>query len=168
MDPRLRKVIKSIIKWNKARYVREYNGELVHALLQEEKQEYLDAIDDIERADALGDVFYVTVGGLWKGGLSSDRIMVLLATYVENPNLLQESPDSAAMALGIAMASAYKDLSSLAKSDKKATDILIEICKSNNTKLSGKIASDEKYCADGKGPNFRPPEAAIQLILETP
>lgn len=44
--------------------------------------------------------------------------------------------------------------------------VLLAICDSNDTKPSNKIASNKKYCADGKGKAYKSPTEVLQQLIK--
>ena len=63
-----------IIDWNKERYEQEFDKDLTHSLLTEEVQELLDSTTTVDTLDALVDIIYVSIGAIWKLGLSAQQI----------------------------------------------------------------------------------------------
>lgn len=57
-----------VINWNKQRYEQEFNSILTERLLKEEFKEYLDANNNTDRLDAIGDYVFVLLGAEWKNG----------------------------------------------------------------------------------------------------
>ena len=68
--------INRVVKWNNERYKQEPNGELTADLLFDEIVEYKDAIygAEVDQLDALVDIIYVAIGGMWKMGLTPSQI----------------------------------------------------------------------------------------------
>ena len=70
-------MINRICKWNAARYAQEDAPDLLVNLLEEELDEYGVAyVDNVEvdQLDALVDIIYIAIGGMWKMGLSAEQI----------------------------------------------------------------------------------------------
>ncbi len=55
-----------ITNWNKARYERKYNHELFIDMLYEEFDEYTEAITMVDKLDGLADLYFISIGALWK------------------------------------------------------------------------------------------------------
>lgn len=63
-----------IIDWNAARYNQEYDATLLYNLLYEEIEEFYVAETDVDELDALIDLIYYAIGGMWKMGLNARQI----------------------------------------------------------------------------------------------
>ena len=59
-----------ITNWNKARYERKYNHELFIDMLYEEFDEYTEAITMVDKLDGLADLYFISIGALWKLGVN--------------------------------------------------------------------------------------------------
>jgi predicted HAD superfamily Cof-like phosphohydrolase len=70
----VKRVINRITYWNSLRYKQEYDNRLTYKLLDEEVEELHQAKTDVDKLDALVDILYVAVGGMWKLGLSPEQI----------------------------------------------------------------------------------------------
>ena len=167
-------IIESICKWNKARYAQEYNEELTIALLEEEFTELTSAIDKkdtVEIADALGDIFYVAVGAIWKSGVSAEDIKAGLDAIdqIAVPPIhlvirwYKSDPQIAVLAH--VCISAMRTLTALLNSEGRAFAVIRAICDSNDSKVVVKTASHIKANID-KGPNYYSPKAVITKIIQ--
>lgn len=180
--------IARICEWNAARYERKISPELQLALLQEEITEFQKAIakidelsptdkewnpTKIEVLDAIGDIAFVAVGGLWKTGFEpeeiqamyTDTIMLALTegtSFSTKPGAIQQfftmpySPLMCVTALQLAFEA--NPLYSL-------DAIVTVICDSNETKKIEKVASDVKANLD-KGATYVPPTEALDKLLQ--
>lgn len=169
-------IIESICSWNAARYKQEFNAKLTIDLLAEELDETLGALEEgnlIELLDGLGDLFYVSIGALWKFGYSAEEITTFLDEV--EAGLQAKPPTPAAVhwatleprpyAIAIVALAALDDLTAtLEGSDEAALDVIRAICESNDTKPAVKTASDTKANKD-KGDSFVPPTEKIKRIL---
>lgn len=63
-----------ICKWNEVKYKQEFNADLTQSLLREEVKELFEAPKEVDALDALVDIIYVSIGAIWKMGLSSEQI----------------------------------------------------------------------------------------------
>lgn len=169
---KLKAIIKDICHWNAERHDRESNEELTNKLLTEEANEYSEAVypvDEVEQADALGDIFYVAIGGLWKKGEDPEQIY----TYVDTEGLaLHEDADIPVIFSLVSLHAklrnaAIASLHYLIKKydEKTALNIIAAICKSNNTKKVEKVAAHIKANLD-KGENYIPPTRDIKMYIE--
>ena len=70
--------IKRVCEWNAARYEQENNRALTYRLLEEELFELKLAQTDVDDLDALIDLIYIAIGGMWKMGLNADEINAAL------------------------------------------------------------------------------------------
>lgn len=76
--------IERICKWNNARYRQEYNYDLTLSLLKEEITELFDSAKEVDTLDALVDIIYVSIGAMWKLGLSSEQISEAIYTVCDS------------------------------------------------------------------------------------
>ena len=70
-------------EWNALRYKREYNHNLYTDLLFEEYSEYETAKTLVDKLDGLADIFFISIGALWKLGKSPYSYI----TYVHKQTL---------------------------------------------------------------------------------
>ncbi len=62
-----RYIYNRVVQWNRARYSRTYNAALYKAMLSEEFfEEYKKAVGLVDKLDGLSDIFFISVGALWK------------------------------------------------------------------------------------------------------
>ncbi len=89
-------IIEDIIDWNSDRYEQEYNHDLTCNLLSEEIFEHQIAITDVDRLDALVDTIYVSIGAMWKMGLTSDQIRrsIEVVCMSNNSKQIQKTPSN--------------------------------------------------------------------------
>jgi len=169
-------VIDSICNWNAARYKQEPNHELSMALLFEELDEIeaaCTANDKIGILDGLGDIFYVTIGVLWKTGLTALQIQQLI-DHVESMNHYKVNSPAVALhwycddpqnhVLAILALSALARLEWLLGSDELAMEVIRAICISNDSKEVKKTPSHIKANLQ-KGKSYTPPTRALESIL---
>ncbi len=169
-------IIESICSWNALRYKQEYNHSLTDALLKEEYQELIDAIDSqnpVSILDALGDIFFVAVGALWKQGKSPQQISTFL-DKLENANKNPPFLDVAMnwyfledkdFTLGFIILATIDKLTNLLKNEDAALDVVRVICISNNTKEVKKTDSSIKANIN-KGAQYVSPTKALETLLK--
>ena len=179
----MNKVYKRVAAWNAARYDREFNTELTCNLLREEHQEFFDAATPADKLDALCDIVYVAMGGIWKMGLVEDNddtlsakaaAHLLLQTHTFDPIMLisatidtiQYDPDvSQSCMLALVIEFAMVQMYGMGLKHEQAVQALNIVCDANDTKSVAKVASDVKANID-KGPNFVPPEVKLAELLK--
>jgi predicted HAD superfamily Cof-like phosphohydrolase len=66
--------ITRIADWNGERYPQAFDKQLTTTILAEELGELASAKSEVEVLDALVDLTYIAVGGMWKLGLSSEQV----------------------------------------------------------------------------------------------
>lgn len=180
-------VYNRVAGWNSLRYEREYNHKLLLELLNEEYQEYLDAKTEVDEIDALGDIVYVALGGLWKLNISNEDLQMssdiandLLKDFInETPidpiylakgwlDFLLANDDIQDSAIGLQAVCqlCLTQMSGYRLDFDQCKACLLVICDANDSKSIKKTASDTKANTD-KGPYFVPPEARLQAILDT-
>lgn len=71
-------VFDRVALWNGMRYEQVNSPDLTARLLYEECHEYDASTNNVDRLDALCDIIYVAIGGMWKMGLSPVQIEVAL------------------------------------------------------------------------------------------
>ena len=178
--------IKRVCDWNAARYPQEVSPALQRALLLEEIDETIDAIRAydgsvaslVEVLDGCGDITFVAIGGLWKHGLTPEKIYPLvnhgwfaslpvirwakrrtkLITYLkERRDAYASLPyDIVFNLLTLHVVAQAMPISTAYAAD----EVLGIICTSNETKTVKRTASDVKANID-KGQGFVPPTEAL-------
>ena len=68
--------IDRIIQWNANRYPQEYDHRLTCELITEEALELTEAHSEVDQLDALVDGIYISIGAMWKMGLSAEQIII--------------------------------------------------------------------------------------------
>jgi hypothetical protein len=175
-----------VILWNKQRYEQEYNYDLAAQLLLEETSELFEAKSDIDKLDAIGDIFFVAIGVFWKLGLPNEVIqrifhdLDLTKATIEETNdlcnnieyaIMEEVSDVIGAYPGIKLAcySAFIcALGTLRGMNMQHTiyDIVHAICDSNHTKeIKGKTPSHIKANIN-KGKGYKPPTEALMNIYK--
>ena len=176
-------------EWNALRYKREYNHNLYTDLLFEEYSEYETAKTLVDKLDGLADIFFISIGALWKLGKSPYSYI----TYVHKQTLKYPSVAHArAERYTSAMPQIVHRILNLGESPqelehlKKCICHLLDllnyefaylgcaeadaelaiaiICDSNDTKLKGKLASGDKGSL--KDPGYMPPTKRLKLLAE--
>jgi len=168
-------IIESICNWNAARYEQEYNAELTEKLLLEELNELKFSVEKdtiIGTLDALGDIFYVTVGALWKQGYTPRGIETLL-DHLEG-SFYDGMPPSVAVlwhvsankeyTLGFIALAVISKLEFLLGSSEEAFNVIRAICISNDTKEIQRVDSSVKANID-KGEHYTPPTKMLEEII---
>ena len=79
-------VIGNVCSWNLDRDNTEYNKVRAYWMLQEEIDEYMEADNEVDEADALADVIFVAIGSLFKlaGGDTQKVHDIMLAVCAAN------------------------------------------------------------------------------------
>tara|TARA_R110000796_G_scaffold9074_2_gene31186 strand:+ start:9067 stop:9579 length:513 start_codon:yes stop_codon:yes gene_type:complete len=159
----LEMIFKRVGDWNAQRYSRKYNQQLTSKLLNEEHQEYFDAITRVDKLDALCDVCYVAMGGLWKLGIND--VFSNNDTYLFG-NILRGIKNSEIMLkviIATAIELAETDLGITQETFVKAMTI---VCDANDTKTAPQSLVDSNVKANiNKGKGFVPPEARLAKLL---
>lgn len=173
-------IIAEPIKWSAARYEQEYDHNLTIALINEEVNEFAEALVNgsiIGQMDGAADIFFVAIGALWKTGLSEDEIREVLDDvewrYVPPPmsisiwlaTIAAEDLNGIRFVLTVAALSAFKALEQIGFSSDYAVYIISAICRSNNTKAIVKTNSNVKANI-AKGDDYVSPEAELNQILK--
>ena len=76
-------MINEIATWNYVRGNRNFTKKLETDMLFEEWQEFVDAETDIDMADALADLIFVAVGGLYKLSGDAYRAECIMAEVIK-------------------------------------------------------------------------------------
>lgn len=178
--------IKRVCDWNAARYPQEVSPALQRALLLEEIDETIVAIeayDDsvaslVEILDGCGDITFVAIGGLWKHGLTPERIYTLVnhVGFASLPSIRWANRREELLTYLKARRSTYASLPydmvfnllvlhvvshAMPIGTAYAVDeVLGIVCTSNETKTVKRTASDVKANVD-KGQGFVPPTEAL-------
>ncbi len=181
-------IFERVAAWNEARYPQEFNKALQLSLLREELQELLDATTEVDALDALCDISFVALGGLWKGKLEpsvdenvdnmlaqhfnandSDaqsviKLQEIFATFEAKEKLSEGD-------IYIVNTAAYLFAENLMHErlnlDMHRQVIALSIvCDSNDSKAVKRTAPGVKANID-KGAGFVPPEARLQSLLDT-
>jgi len=172
--------IPRIEAWNAARYDREYNEQLASALLLEEINEFYEAVglpivtyEDrlnrfVEIIDALGDVFFVAVGVLWKLNKPWSFNDVL---YIRNDfnflkstdvNLISTDPVACAKLI----LAKVLHMASLAMTNEDFANTVMAICDSNDSKAIKKTDAAIKANIDKGAEYFSPTEALMEIAAK--
>ena len=79
-------VIGNVCSWNLDRDNIEYNKTREAWMLQEELDEYMEAISEVDEADALADIIFVAIGSLFKlAGADTQKVHdIMLAVCAAN------------------------------------------------------------------------------------
>ena len=143
-------VIKRIIDWNKARYIQKYDQALTEALLTEEVGELLDAITEVDMLDALVDIYYVSVGALWKLGTHPDFILQseVQIPLDQLPSILENIKTDYTKygaypflnLLGV-IATVTDGMRQMLKTDERIAEAILIVCDSNDSKVIARTRS---------------------------
>lgn len=163
-----------IISWNAARYPQVFNKELQYNLAfgpDGEVQEYFDAANAVDRLDALGDIYFVAVGGMWKAGLTNQSILKAIqaelgtgtpvATFEECEAEFDRDPVTGFAKLIVRV---MFEANGMGLDGVKFLLAVNAICDSNDTKPAVKTDPSVKANID-KGATYVPPTEALQAIL---
>tara|TARA_R110002153_G_C13211713_1_gene487918 strand:- start:353 stop:865 length:513 start_codon:yes stop_codon:yes gene_type:complete len=157
-------IFKRVSGWNAMRYLRKYNQQLTSKLLNEEHQEYFDATTQVDKLDALCDVCYVAMGGLWKLGINN--VFLNNDTYLFGNILcgIKNNEIMLKVIIATAIELAETDLSITQETFVKAMTI---VCDANDTKTVPQSLVESNVKANvNKGKSFVPPEARLAKLLK--
>lgn len=174
-------VYNRVADWNSKRYDQEFNLQLTVSLLTEELEEFLEAQEPVDELDALCDLTYLAMGGLWKldkplnpevavraikaveslldQGIILHPITLLAAVVSET-----EYDPEAAMYKVIAVATLL--MLHFGFDQEQCEEAMLIVCDSNDSKTIKKTASNVKANVD-KGSYFVPPEPRLQALLDS-
>lgn len=163
-----------IISWNAARYPQVFNKELQYNLAfgpDGEVQEFFDATNAVDRLDALGDIYFVAIGGMWKAGLDDQSILNTIqaelgtgshiATFEECEAEFYHNPVTGFAKLIVRV---MFEANGMGLDGVKFLRAVNAICDSNDTKPVVKTDPSVKANID-KGTTYVPPTEALQNIL---
>jgi len=174
-------VFKRVAGWNAARYDQEFNLDLTVKLLTEELQEYFEADTPVDELDALCDLTYLAMGGLWKMGeeLDADKAILALKAIeavmeygvVLHPMsllacVIAEAEANPKHAMYKILGAAQLVMLSMGMNQTQCEGAMHIVCDSNDTKPAKKTASDVKANVD-KGSTFVAPEPRLQKLLDS-
>lgn len=180
-------VVQKCIDWNAARYDQVYNYELAVKLLLEEMEELAEAPSVVEMLDAIGDITFVTIGVMWKLGITAEEIKSLFydkhlttigsheaynySMYIVNTftadtvrcTKIEEMHPGLMLACMATFLVALNALRGLGMQH-SFYDIVDAICESNNTKeIKGKTDASIKANVI-KGPKYISPTERLKQI----
>ena len=174
-------VFKRVAGWNAARYDQEFSAELTFDLLSEENQEYFDAQTPVDELDAVCDLMYLAMGGLWKLGEELDADMavhalkaaeatmshgVILHPMTLSGAIIAELEADPVGAMYKTIGVAQLMMLSMGFNQTQCEGAMHIVCDSNDTKPAKKTASDVKANID-KGSSFVAPEPRLQKLLDS-
>ncbi len=176
--------IPRIEAWNAARYDRVYNEQLASALLIEEINELYTAIDlpidtyedqlnrFVEIIDALGDIFFVAVGVLWKLNavwsfhdvlyLRNDLTVYDEALATKDVNLISTDPVAGAKLI---LAKVLR-VASMTLANEDFANTVMAICDSNDSKAVKKTDATIKANIDKGAEYFSPTEVLMEIAAK--
>lgn len=175
------------IEWNGRRYPRVFDKELVFELLEEEFSEYIRSRTLLDEVDALGDIFFICAGNMWKLPLEDEvytfmhKHYLLALSYTElipeEINTLgaakgqlfhaldrNEEPADVAMVLGSIIELVLAQFKRLGFTKEQVIQVLHIICDSNDTKRIDYLKTSEK--GNLKGALYFAPTKRLKLLLE--
>ena len=174
-------VFKRVAGWNAARYDQEFNLELTVNLLAEELQEYFDATTPVDELDAVCDLTYLAMGGLWKMGIELDaegavqavRVVeaVMAHGVIVHPMsliypILAEAETDPESAMYKVLGVTQLMMLSMGFNQSQCEGAMHIVCDANDTKPAKKTASDVKANVD-KGSSFVAPEPRLQKLIDS-
>lgn len=174
-------IFERVAHWNAQRYEQEYNNQLTFDLLLEEYEEWMEAVEEVDRVDAICDMLYVAVGGLWKAGISSAEAARGVKNLTDTTEGLEDFTDIVAMLyrlkhnpnkgrqifyLFLVIVESLRQLHRMDFTARDMLDALLIVCDANDTKKVVKTSSDVKANANDKGEGFQPPEERLLKLLE--
>lgn len=171
--------------WNKLRYKRVYNHELFGNLLFEEYTELKKAKLTVDKLDALADLFFISVGALWKLGINPYSYINATGVIIESYSVLESLNDDYTRRhlkdiVNRILDTEEKEETTLKRlvvylieiilaefvhlkcTKGQATLAITIVCDSNDTKVVGKI--HESYKGDLKGENYVSPTPFLNLL----
>lgn len=186
-DTQKDQVIYSVINWNELRYKREFNLELTLSLLNEERNELVNAFSNIDKYDALGDILFVTLGAFWKLGIQqTNQYRMYVDTLVEKiigeqdehytkdievfvpfETIINKVPNEHAALFGV-IDKSILDIVRIFEGSLSPDciwQILGIICHSNNTKFVDKVNFDIKANTH-KGKDYKSPTKDLSIFLQ--
>lgn len=169
-----------VADWNAKRYEQEFNITLTTDLLVEELEEFLEAQEPVDELDALCDLTYLAMGGLWKldkpldpevavsalkavESLMNHRIVLHPITLLAA--VLTEIEVEPEMTMYKVIAVSTLLMLHFGFDQEQCEAAMHIVCDSNDTKPAKKTASDVKANID-KGVYFTPPEPRLQELLD--
>ena len=169
-------IIKRPIDWNTLRYKQEYHHELASDLLFEEFQEWDEAETDVDKLDALVDLYFVAIGVLWKLGLEVEDYLADQETSLVTSgqkaieqylSRFMESTDSRIQSANVAQLvfTSLATMETMGLNEAQIRQAILVVCDSNDSKPAKKTKSYVKANID-KGDAFISPEPRLQLILD--
>lgn len=176
-----------VISWNEKRYPQEYSHQLTLALLREEYREWLEALSEVDKLDALCDLLYVSLGAIWKfngtqeqneeGESRAHSLAHQLVELTNEPNqayfvgyqidVLEFEKDYPVL-VGLHLIIKFSLLQMLAMglSYDQCIEAMLVVCDSNDSKSIKKTDPNVKANAGDKGAFFVAPEPRLQQILD--
>lgn len=174
-----------VANWNSLRYEQKYDKNLTLSLLREEYKEWLEAEKPVDHLDALCDMSYVAMGGLWKLGVTEgmnmqyedathDIISKIIDTGVNPAYFVSTFLDSyeyndtdsiAGLTMHLVITCSLMQALSMGLTLEDFFDAMTIVCDSNDSKSIKKTAANVKANID-KGAYFVPPEAKLTKLLE--
>ncbi len=176
----MNEVYNRVASWNNKRYPREYNPDLTLDLLSEEYLEYFNSTELVDKVDALCDIIFVALGGVWKLDQDTDAAtrrsqeviksliytQELLPVYYINSFLLAGTVNYPPMSmLWNVIQCATTQLSYIGLDEEGIQEVLLAVCDANDTKSASKTEPHIKANID-KGDSFVGPEPKLSEILK--
>ena len=172
-------IVRRPIVWNALRYDREFDHTLAGDLLFEEVQEYNDATTQVDQLDALVDIYFVSIGVLWKMGLNVEDVLQsgLQNTDADESRSFKDlehwldrflDTDTTVLqhtAVTQLIYTCFHMMRCMGLSEDEVEQAILIVCDSNDSKSVTKTASNIKANKD-KGPSFVKPESRLQLLLD--
>lgn len=177
-------VMKRVAVWNSKRYEQEFSKELFVSLLTEEHTEWLDALKEVDKLDALCDEIFVAFGGAWKARLTMEELNSAMGhaslvltnlidctelwpgyfnrTYIDVYTHNDDYP--LAHLIALVVTTCMTEMRGMGLSEKQCIEALNIVCDSNDSKSIKKTAANIKANTD-KGPYFVAPEPRLQAVL---
>ncbi len=182
----INEVFHSVCEWNEKRYDRVNNAELLVSLLNEELDEYFEADSGVEKLDALCDIMYVAMGGLWKLEVPSElhgpyseqaksmmidlveccpfEPVTFIRSIIESIVTCSEVPIPYTLHMIIRLCEFQ--MYQFGLNYELVCEAMTAVCKSNDSKSIKKTASDSKANDGDKGAFYVSPTAGLTKVLE--
>jgi hypothetical protein len=179
----MEEIFKRVGRWNALRYERTIDTRLTAELLAEELGEFLLAETIVDTLDALCDLTYVAIGGIWKSSADNESIDVCLTisqadmqrrlnNYMDRPittiplailSVKNEDYDTVQVFTDIVVA-CMTEMMGLGLSTEQCKEAMLIVCDANDSKSVAKTPSHMKANIS-KGNDFIPAEPRLKDLL---
>lgn len=169
----MNKIIARPIAWNKLRYKQIYNHELSSELLFEEFEEWKAAETEVDKLDALVDMYFVSIGVLWKMNYPTEQYLQDYSHVTYNKTIIDVlvsfmsylTMSTRASAITHLIYNLLFEMQNMGLTKKQVRQAILIVCDSNDSKIVEKTPSYVKANIV-KGASFISPEPRLQLLLQ--